>query len=57
MLTPLRFEDELVRHKVLDTIGDFMLAGKIKGHIIAVKSSHALNTELAKKILIGNKGE
>ena len=57
VLTPLRFEDELVRHKVLDIIGDFMLAGKIKGHIIAVKSSHALNTELAKKILIGNKGE
>ena len=57
VLTPLRFEDELVRHKVLDIIGDLMLAGKIKGHIIAVKSSHALNTELAKKILIDTKGE
>ena len=57
VLTPLRFEDELVRHKVLDIIGDLMLAGKIKGHIIAVKSGHALNTELAKKILMDNKGE
>ena len=46
-----------MRHKVLDIIGDLMLAGKIKGHIIAVKSGHALNTELAKKILMDNKGE
>jgi len=50
-LTPLRFADELVRHKILDIIGDLALAGNIKGHIIAVKSSHALNTALAKKIV------
>ena len=50
-LTPLRFSDELVRHKILDIIGDLALAGSVRGHIIAVKSSHALNTELAKKIL------
>lgn len=50
-LTPLRFPDELVRHKILDIIGDLALAGSVRGHIIAVKSSHALNTELAKKIL------
>ena len=50
VLTPLRFEDELVRHKILDIIGDVALAGRIKGHIIAVKSSHALNTALAKSI-------
>ena len=50
-LTPLRFPDELVRHKILDIIGDLTLAGSVRGHIIAVKSSHALNTELAKKIL------
>jgi UDP-3-O-[3-hydroxymyristoyl] N-acetylglucosamine deacetylase len=50
-LTPLRFEDELVRHKILDIIGDLALAGRIKGHVIAVKSSHALNTALAKKIV------
>jgi UDP-3-O-[3-hydroxymyristoyl] N-acetylglucosamine deacetylase len=50
VLTPLRFSDELVRHKILDIIGDLMLAGFVQGHIIAVKSSHALNTELARKI-------
>jgi UDP-3-O-[3-hydroxymyristoyl] N-acetylglucosamine deacetylase len=50
-LTPLRFEDELVRHKILDIIGDLALAGRIRGHVIAVKSSHALNTALAKKIV------
>lgn len=51
VLTPLRFADELVRHKILDIIGDLALVGHIKGHIIAVKSSHALNTALAKKIV------
>lgn len=51
VLTPLRFEDELVRHKILDIIGDLALAGYIKGHVIAVKSGHALNTALAKKII------
>ena len=51
VLTPLRFTDELVRHKILDVIGDLALAGCIRGHIIAVKSGHALNTALAKKIL------
>lgn len=51
VLTPLRFENELVRHKILDIIGDLALAGRIKGHIIAVKSSHALNTALAKRIV------
>ncbi|MDF2635322.1 MAG: UDP-3-O-(3-hydroxymyristoyl) N-acetylglucosamine deacetylase [Pelosinus sp.] len=50
-LTPLRFEDELVRHKILDIIGDLALTGHIRGHVIAVKSSHALNTALAKKIV------
>lgn len=50
-LNELRFEDELVRHKILDAIGDLRLAGKIKGHVIAVKSGHELNTKLAKKIL------
>ena len=50
-LTSLRFADELVRHKILDVIGDLALAGQVRGHIIAVKSSHALNTMLAKEIL------
>jgi UDP-3-O-[3-hydroxymyristoyl] N-acetylglucosamine deacetylase len=50
VLTPLRFTDELVRHKILDVIGDLALAGRIRGHVIAVKSGHALNTQLAKLI-------
>ncbi len=49
-LNALRFEDELVRHKILDVIGDLRLAGCIRGHIVAVKSGHALNTKLAAKI-------
>lgn len=50
-LTELRYKDELVRHKILDVIGDMRLAGGcMRGHIIAVKSSHALNTELAVQI-------
>ncbi|MEG6585078.1 UDP-3-O-acyl-N-acetylglucosamine deacetylase [Dendrosporobacter sp. 1207_IL3150] len=51
VLTPLRFSDELVRHKILDVIGDLALAGCVRGHIIAVKSGHTLNTALANKIL------
>lgn len=50
VLTPLRFADELVRHKVLDIMGDLFLAGRFYGHVIAVKSAHALNTALAVKI-------
>lgn len=50
-LNPLHFEDELVRHKILDVIGDLRLAGPIRGHVIAVASGHALNTSLAKKLL------
>lgn len=51
VLTPLRFADELVRHKILDIIGDLSLTGWVRGHVIAVKSSHALNTALAQKII------
>ena len=50
-LSKLRFTDELVRHKVLDIIGDFSLLGRqVKGHIIAVKSSHKLNNLLSLKL-------
>lgn len=47
-LNSLRYKDELVRHKILDVIGDLKLAGNVKGHIIAAASGHALNTKLAK---------
>ena len=46
---PLRFKDEFVRHKMLDIIGDIVLAGMpIKAHFIAVRPGHALNAELSK---------
>lgn len=50
-LSELRYEDELVRHKILDVMGDLYLLGPIEGHIIAVKSSHALNARLAQSIV------
>jgi len=47
----LRFEDEFIRHKILDLLGDLYIMGvPLKGHIIAVKSGHALNMKLVKKI-------
>lgn len=50
-LSELRFKDELVRHKILDVIGDLYLLGRMKAHIIAVGTGHAYNSQLAKKIL------
>ncbi len=48
---PLRYEDEFVRHKILDIIGDLSLFPcRLKAHIYAVKPSHALNVELAREI-------
>ena len=47
----LRYQDEQVRHKVLDLIGDFSLInGQIIGHIISNKSGHYTNIEFLKKI-------
>ncbi len=47
----LRFEDEFVRHKIMDLIGDLYLLGcPLKAHVIAIKSGHALNLQLLKKI-------
>lgn len=47
----LRFENEFVRHKVLDLIGDLYLLGvPILGHVFATKSGHKLNHRLLKKI-------
>lgn len=44
----LRYEDEFVRHKILDLIGDFKVLNKsIKGHIIAIKAGHAADIEFA----------
>ncbi len=49
-LNELKYPDELVRHKILDVIGDMRLAGIFDCHIVAAASGHALNTQLAKKI-------
>ena len=47
----LRYEDEFVRHKILDCIGDFSLLGMpILGHVVAEKSGHAFNHSFLKKI-------
>lgn len=44
-----RFPDEMVRHKILDLIGDLYLIGApILGHIIAVRSGHSSNVAFAK---------
>lgn len=48
---PLRYPDEFVRHKMLDIVGDLSLLGKpIRGHLIAVKPSHAANCEFVRLI-------
>ena len=50
--TPLRFDDEFVRHKILDIIGDFALLGMpIEGKITAEKSGHAVHASLMSKLL------
>lgn len=48
----LRFPDEFVRHKLLDTVGDLSLLGMpMLGHLTAIKSGHALNHALVMKVL------
>ena len=48
----LRFDDEFVRHKILDAIGDLYLVGyPIIGAYSAYKSGHDLNNKLARKLL------
>jgi UDP-3-O-[3-hydroxymyristoyl] N-acetylglucosamine deacetylase len=48
----LRFQDEFVRHKILDSIGDLSLLGyPILGHVRAYKAGHNINHQLVEKIL------
>ena len=50
--TPLRFDDEFVRHKILDIIGDVALIGMpLQGKITAEKSGHAVHAALMSKLL------
>lgn len=47
----LRFENEPVRHKMLDLIGDlYLLGAPIQGRVIAVRSGHALNHVAARRL-------
>ncbi|MCF8092340.1 MAG: UDP-3-O-acyl-N-acetylglucosamine deacetylase [Desulfotignum sp.] len=48
----LRYPDEFVRHKLLDSLGDFSLLGMpIQGHIVTHKSGHTLNHRFIQKML------
>ena len=48
----LRFQNEIVRHKILDMIGDLKLTGmRLTGRIIAIRPGHPKNVELAKKLI------
>jgi UDP-3-O-[3-hydroxymyristoyl] N-acetylglucosamine deacetylase len=52
VLNPLRFEDEFVRHKILDVIGDMALVGHpILGHLVVHRGGHALHTAFAAELL------
>jgi UDP-3-O-[3-hydroxymyristoyl] N-acetylglucosamine deacetylase len=50
ILTDLRFEDEFVRHKILDSVGDFYTAGNIIGHFRCHKTGHYMNNQILRKI-------
>lgn len=47
----LRYDDELVRHKILDAVGDLYLMGPIIGAFTGYKSGHALNNQLLRELL------
>lgn len=49
--SPLRYPNEPARHKLMDVLGDIALIGRpIKGHVIATRPGHSINTTFAKKI-------
>ena len=49
--SPLLYDNEPARHKLMDLIGDIALIGKpLKGHIIATRPGHKINNRLARKI-------
>jgi UDP-3-O-[3-hydroxymyristoyl] N-acetylglucosamine deacetylase len=50
--TPLRFHNELVRHKVLDLLGDlYVMKKKLAGKITCKNTSHRMNLKFAKKLM------
>jgi UDP-3-O-acyl N-acetylglucosamine deacetylase len=53
----LRYGDEPARHKVLDLIGDLSLCGfDLVGHVVAYRSGHSLNVELARALVAAAAG-
>ncbi|NJK64566.1 MAG: UDP-3-O-[3-hydroxymyristoyl] N-acetylglucosamine deacetylase [Synechococcaceae cyanobacterium SM2_3_1] len=51
-LTPLRFENEPVRHKLLDLLGDLSLLGfQVRAHILAHKAGHALHHRFSQSLM------
>ncbi len=53
----MRFDNEFVRHKVLDAIGDLALVGyPIKGHLIAYRSGHLLNHKIIRRLFTTSGG-
>ena len=49
----LRYEDEFVKHKILDAVGDLYLLGKsLIGSFEGYKSGHDLNNKLLRKLLL-----
>lgn len=49
--SPLRWDNEPARHKLLDIVGDLALIGRpIKGKVIATRPGHSINTKFSQKI-------
>lgn len=55
---PLRFENEFVRHKILDFIGDLYLLGRpALGHFVSIKSGHATNVRFVQRLAAAERPE
>jgi UDP-3-O-[3-hydroxymyristoyl] N-acetylglucosamine deacetylase/3-hydroxyacyl-[acyl-carrier-protein] dehydratase len=55
---PLRFEDEFVRHKIVDLIGDLALLGRpLTAHVIALKTGHKTHVDLVKELKMAAAGK
>lgn len=57
LLSVPRFDNELIRHKILDAVGDLYLLGPIQAHVICVCTGHAYNAKIAKQIQAYRKQE
>ena len=54
----LRYPNELVRHKIMDMVGDLYLVGKrVKAHVVSVKSGHPTHVKMAQAMLMQSAGK